>query len=176
VVVVTGDVHSSWAWEGPANDGGRPAMVELVTPSVSAEALAERLPLPAVAVEAVLRGADPDLAHVELSSHGYLLVDLDPERVQAEWWYVDPADAATHNLGAARRAPITVPMHLTEVDEALPDPVPPTAPPSTTTTTRAEPADPSSDGGGLPVVPVGVGATAAVAALGAAIAVRRRTR
>lgn len=171
VVVVTGDVHSSWAWEGPANDGGQPAMVELVTPSVSAEALATRLPLPAAAVEAVLLGTDPDLAHVELSSHGYLLVDLDAERVQAEWWYVDPADVATHHLGAARRAPITVPMHLADVDDALPDPVPPTAPAPTTTTT---PAEPSPAGGGTPLVPLGVGVAAA--ALGAAIAVRRRAR
>ena len=34
VVALTGDVHSSWAWQGPAMDGRKPTMVEFVTPSV----------------------------------------------------------------------------------------------------------------------------------------------
>lgn len=177
VVVVTGDAHSSWAWEGPANDGGQPVMVELVAPSVSSESLADRLPVPAGVVESVLSGLDDDLSYVELSSHGYLLVDLDETRVQGEWWYVDPADPATHRFGAARQAPITVPMHLTTVVEPTRDPAPTTTTPTSTTTTAAGPTTSDvSDDGGLPLRTIGVGAGVAAAALGAAMALRRRAR
>lgn len=170
VVMLTGDVHSSWAWEGPANDGGQPVMVELVAPSVSSEPFAQRLPVPAGVVEAGLLGVNDDLAYVELSSHGYLLVDLDPSRVQAEWWYVDPADPATQRFGAARQAPITVPMHLTAVTEPTRDPV------TTTTTTTASPTRSGpDDDAGLPLTAIGTGATVAAAALAAALALRRRT-
>ena len=175
VVVLTGDVHSSWAWEGPANDGGRPAMVELVTPSVSAESLGDRLPLPAGTVEAALSGLSEDLSYVELTSHGYLVVDLDPERVQAEWWYVDPDAPGSQRFGAARVAPRAVPMHLTEVAEPRPDPVATTTTTTTTssTTTRVPSRSPADDDG-PPIGAVAAGVAAVVAAVAGAVAVRRR--
>jgi alkaline phosphatase D len=166
VVLLTGDVHSSWAWEGPADDGGQPAMVELVAPSVSSESLASRLPLPAAPVETALRALDPELSYVELSSRGYLLVDLTPERVQAEWWYVDPDTAGSQRFGAARAAPRTVPMHLTEVADRLPEPI------ATTTTTGGPTAMAADDD--VPVAAIGAAGAAVVAATAAAIAVRRR--
>ena len=173
VVVLTGDVHSSWAWEGPATGAdGQPAMVELVTPSVTSRALGERLPLPASTVEAVLGALDPSLSYVELSRHGYLVVDLGPDDLQAEWWYAEPGDPATHAFGAARRASRAAPMRLEPVTEPRPDP----APTTTTTTTTAEPPgdDPAARDEPWPVL---AGAAAAVAAgAGAAVALRRRRR
>jgi alkaline phosphatase D len=168
VVMLTGDAHSSWAWEGPANDGGQPVMVELVAPSVTSESLASRLPIPAAAVEGVLRGLDSELSYVELSSHGYLLVELTPERVHAEWWHVDPNVPGSQQLGAARAAPRTVPMHLTEVADPLPDPV------ASTATTEAPPAEASDDD--VPAAAIGAAGAALVAATAAVIAVRRRAR
>ena len=123
VVVLTGDVHSSWAWEGPANDGGEPTMVELVTPSISSASFADGLPLLVSTAEAVLQGVGRELSYVELSSHGYLVVDLDADRVHAEWWYVDPDVPGSQRFGAGRAAPRGVPMRLSEVDQPLPDPV-----------------------------------------------------
>jgi alkaline phosphatase D len=175
VVVVTGDVHSSWAWEVPAGDGQHPAVVELVTPSVSTEALATRLPVPAGAVESILQGLSPDLAHVELSSHGYLVVDLDRDRVQGEWWYVDPADPATQRFGAACQAPREPPMRLAPAADPTADP-----PPTTTSTTVAAPAsstggDRDGDGGDdPPILAVGVGAGAVAAIAAALVALRTR--
>ncbi|MET0727250.1 MAG: alkaline phosphatase D family protein, partial [Acidimicrobiales bacterium] len=163
VVVLTGDVHSSWAWEGPANDGGRPAMVELVTPSISSTSLADRLPLPAPSVEAALQGLSDDLSHVELSSHGYLVVDLDADRVQAEWWYVVPDVAGSQRFGAGRSAPREVPMHLTEVDQPLRDPVPTTGTTIVPTTARAAPSSANHEDSGVPLV-LGAGAAAVTAA------------
>lgn len=181
VVVLTGDVHSSWAWEGPGTTAdGEPAMVELVTPSVSSRPFSQRLPLPAGTVEALLRGLDPSLSHVELSRHGYVIVDLGPEELQAEWWYVEPDDPSTQAFGTARRTPRAAPMHLVEVAEPRPDPVPTTTTTAATTTTAGPaPGTPAEDGGGTgdgagpwPVLG-GVGALVAAGA-GAAVALRRR--
>ena len=171
VVVLTGDVHSSWAWEGPANDGGQPAMVEVVAPSVTAESLGDRLPAPAALVETALRGLDAELSHVDLSQHGYAVVELGPDDLQAEWWYVEVDDPASQTFGAARRAPRSVPMRLTEVDGPRPDPVPTTAPPSTTTTAPVAPR--RDDGFELPW-PLAGGAAAVAATVAAAVALRRR--
>jgi alkaline phosphatase D len=178
VVVLTGDVHSSWAWEGSGGPGDQPAMVELVTPSVSAEPLADRLPVPASLVESALSGLSDDLSYVELSSHGYLVVDLAADQVQGEWWYVDPDRSGSQRFGAARVAPRTAPMHLTEVAEPLPD-RPATTTTSTMSTTTVPPparapSDPADgDGWSLPVLGAGAAAAAAVAG---AIALRRRPR
>jgi alkaline phosphatase D len=175
VVVLTGDVHSSWAWEGPATvAGGGPAMVELVTPSVSTEALADRLPVPAGAVEAALSGLSDDLSHVELSSHGYLLVDLEADRVQGEWWYVDPDDPSSVRFGAARSTSRAAPMRLTEVDEPLPEPQARSAPTSTTRGTAGAPSSEPDDDDDRTALVAGAGAVAVTALAGAAVALRRR--
>lgn len=172
VVVLTGDVHSSWAWAGPADDGSRdggPAVVELVTPSVSTEALDVRLPVPGQVLESALLGVDPELSYVEVRSQGYLLVDLNGDEVRGEWWYVDPQDdAAAERFGAARRAPRQAPMRLEEVTEPATDP---------SSTPSAAPPVARDDGGGdgSPLLPIGAGA-AGLAALAGALAVAARRR
>lgn len=173
VVVLTGDVHSSWAWNGPAVDGdGRPSMVELVTPSVTSTSLGDRLPVSPTLLEAALGAVDPDLAFVELTRHGYLVADLGPDELRAEWWFVDPSDPSSQVFGTGR-ATARAPMALRAVDQPLPDP----APTTTTTATTSAPAAPA-DGGrerggdGLPLP--ALGGAAALAAAGAVVALRRR--
>jgi alkaline phosphatase D len=39
--------------------------------------------------EAAMVRDRPHLRYVNLRQQGYLLLDLDPERAQGEWWYVD---------------------------------------------------------------------------------------
>jgi alkaline phosphatase D len=180
VVVLTGDVHSSWAWEGPADDGGRASMVELVTPAISSETFAERFPIDPSLVEVALRALEPDLSHVELSSHGYLVVELTPDEVHAEWWYVGRDDPASQRFGAARSARRGVPMRL--VEAAAPRPEPAAVP----TPTTARPGTPDADrdasalgagerdDGGLPVAALGGGAAVLAAVVGGLLAVRRR--
>jgi alkaline phosphatase D len=169
VVALTGDVHSSWAWEGPANDGGDPVMVELVTPSITSESFASRIPAPSTIIEVGLRATLHDLSYVEITSHGYVLVDCTQDRIQAEWWFVDPADASTERFDAARTAPRTPPMFLdTEVhpteDRELDAAGAPVA------------SGDGSDDGGLPVPALGLGAAAAAAVLGGVVALRTRRR
>lgn len=174
VVVLTGDVHSSWAWEGPAAVDGEPAMVELVTPSVSTEPLLDRLPVPPAVAEAGLHAVDTSLSFVEVSSHGYLVVDLDADSVEGQWWHVDRDDPASERLAAVRRAPRTVPMRLEEADEARPAPTTTAPAPSVAPGTSAPAPEVEDDGGDLPVVPVGVAAAVLSALAAAALRVRRR--
>jgi alkaline phosphatase D len=90
VVVLTGDAHSSWAFDLAENpfDGaayeaasGRGSLaVEFVTPSVSSPSTfvsGEEDP-----------AALPHLKYLDLFRHGYILVDVTAERVQAEWYLV----------------------------------------------------------------------------------------
>lgn len=179
VLVLTGDVHSSWAWEGPGVDGDdQPAMVELVTPSVTSASLGDRLPVPPGPLERALPALDPDLAFVDLTRHGYVVVDLVSDEAHAEWWFVDPADPASQAFGAARRTPRLAPMRLEAVTAPQPDPVPTTTSTTTTAPGGAAPGTPddeqdAADDGGLTL---GLGAAVAglAAAGGAILALRRR--
>lgn len=98
VVVLTGDIHSSWAIDlstdpynpstyNPVTGEGALA-VELVTTSVTSPAF-EFLGPAVTGVEAAARAGNPHIKFVDLSRKGYLLVDVTAERVQAEWWAVD---------------------------------------------------------------------------------------
>lgn len=96
VVVLTGDIHSSWAGEvsldpwdpalyDPATGEGSLA-VEFVTPAITSPGPGGLL--------GNLTG-NPHVKYKEGESRGYVLLDLDATRVQAEWYYVDSiADAA----------------------------------------------------------------------------------
>lgn len=128
VVVLTGDIHTSWAMDlnedpnnpfayDPATGDGSVA-VEFVTTSVTSPGLDQ---LQGTADNA-LRTQNPHMKYIELSEHGYLLLDITPERLQGEFWYVDdilaPSDgerfasgfavaAGSNRLGAAVGEPST---------------------------------------------------------------------
>ena len=176
-VVLTGDVHSSWAFEVPGADGV-PVTVEWVTPSVTATSFAEivNLPTPSLSGTVVDRVAEqlPQVRWAEITQHGYLEVSVTPERAQGDWWHVDlgsgerwhaaswsvQAGAATMEEATALAPRATTPAR----------PVPPGAPP---------PAGPVAVAGGDRRPPVGAlaGLTgASLAAVAAAVAVRRRRR
>ena len=103
VVVLTGDLHSSWACEltlQPRGDGPRVG-VEFVTPSVTSDSFSQLLvgDLPGAvrATEALLRRENGHVRWVDTRSHGYVVVDVTPARVQADFWHVERAD----RIGAA---------------------------------------------------------------------------
>lgn len=103
VVVLTGDIHTTWASDLPLNPfaGYNPATgagsvaVEFVTPSVSAANLNENFGIPPppenqpTPSELGLRQAYPQLKTVELDEHGYTVLDLTAARAQADWFFVN---------------------------------------------------------------------------------------
>ena len=117
-MVLTGDIHSSWAlelYDDPfADNTGKPVGVELVTPAVTSPGIESqvRADVAAASLETLL----PHLNFVDFFYRGYVLLDITHERLQAEWWVVDNIDshryasnclralsmkAGTHELQAA---------------------------------------------------------------------------
>jgi alkaline phosphatase D len=97
LVFMTGDIHTSWAIDlaanpfegGPYNpDTGEGAFaVELVGPSITSIAL-EGDPTETFA-PALIRGANPQVKFSDVTHKGYVLLDVTPERVQAEWYFAN---------------------------------------------------------------------------------------
>ena len=94
VAILSGDIHSSWAFDVPRNPwdgytartGAGSLAVELITPAVSSPPLFAD---PAVRDRmATLRYLLPHLKYLEGESRGYVLVDITPERLQADWYHV----------------------------------------------------------------------------------------
>ena len=113
VTFLTGDIHSSWACEVPRDSasylaGLPPVAVEVVGASITSDNLNELLNAPprgplSLQAEAVFRAANQHVKLLEFDSHGYSVVDLTADRLQADWYYVsDRADArATQRFGSA---------------------------------------------------------------------------
>lgn len=99
VVVLTGDVHSSWASELSREPGSPPVAVELITPAVSAPGTESR------SATDVTKDA-PFLKYVDLVKNGFILLSVYPERAHAVWYHVDDVekedgDALTLSAGFA---------------------------------------------------------------------------
>lgn len=91
VVVLTGDIHSSWANDLPGNSyngstGGGSVGVEFVAPSVTSPGI--DVPGGATA----LMASNSHIKYADLSRHGYVMLDVNKQRVQADWYYVNTVD------------------------------------------------------------------------------------
>jgi alkaline phosphatase D len=99
-VILTGDIHSSWAFEvaddpfsadyDPVTGAGAVA-VEFVAPSITSPGF------PSDTAD-VFMETHPHLKWGNLVDHGYVLLDVTPERLQASWWIV--ADVESPSGGA----------------------------------------------------------------------------
>lgn len=175
-IVLTGDVHSSWAFE-VVDDDGVPVTVEWVTPSVTSQPFSEivGLPSPSLAPIAVdtIRGQLPQVRWAELTRHGFLVVALRSDEAQCDWWHVDldvggAAVAASWAVTPAEsRLRETTPLGPRDATAPAP-----TVPPSTTSTMVGE-RDPAG-GGGAPKGALAAAGAVAAAAAAALVAIRRR--
>lgn len=97
LVVLTGDIHSSWATEltlQPFNRGsydpftGEGAFgVEFVTPGVTSPGIPDKAGAGIVA--ALLDSSMPHIKYTDFYYRGYVLLDITHERTQAEWHLFD---------------------------------------------------------------------------------------
>lgn len=81
--VITGDVHTSWAFD--LKNGSNKVGVEFVTPSVTSPGI----PLN---VGGILTIENPHIKFVELTKHGFIIMDLNSQRIQADWFFVNTID------------------------------------------------------------------------------------
>ncbi|CAM2011122.1 alkaline phosphatase D family protein [Acanthopleuribacter pedis] len=98
VVVLTGDIHSAIAGDVPENMWAytffrtTSAAVEFVTPSVTSDNLDEFVGIPPGIVEGLLNTVNPQVKSVDLANHGYYVLDVRENRVQADWFWVNSID------------------------------------------------------------------------------------
>jgi alkaline phosphatase D len=134
LVVLTGDVHSAWGYDlardpfdkakyDPAT--GRGAIgTEIVTPAVTSPGG------PAPDRLAALRAARPHLKYVLGRERGYTVLDLTPERLHVDWWFVPTVVERTasercgKSMGSEAGAPCLVDLPAPAPDRPAPDPAP----------------------------------------------------
>jgi alkaline phosphatase D len=97
VVILTGDIHMSWAFdvirqvEGPSYDpdtGLGSIAVELVTPAITSPGFDQETG--ELVAEAALKL--PEVRLAQLWQRGYLLLDIDQQRLQGEWYLFDTVE------------------------------------------------------------------------------------
>ena len=86
VAVLSGDIHSSWAADLPVG-------AEFVSPSVTTDSFARTVFPPVPGLSAVVRrvflSQNRHMRLADLDHHGYVTLDITPERIQGDWWHLD---------------------------------------------------------------------------------------
>ncbi|WP_277670292.1 alkaline phosphatase D family protein [Saccharomonospora viridis] len=97
-VFLTGDIHSGWACELPANPLTYPLNrnsvgVELVCTSVTSDNLDDILGVRprtlSLAVEAAIKVSNPHVKYLDFDSHGYSVLEVSPSAVHMDWYALD---------------------------------------------------------------------------------------
>jgi alkaline phosphatase D len=123
-VVLTGDIHSSWAMDIPTDFTAAnysSAGVEFVCPSVTSDGFYEFFRAaapPGTPPEAIVAGTNsgatafratnPWVKYLEGIGHGYTIVDVTPDRVQGDWYLTPPPTSAQPD---PRIVPSVVPLY-----------------------------------------------------------------
>ncbi len=106
VIVLTGDIHSSWANEVPHTldeydpaTGAGAKLVEFVVPAITSPSVGEAL---AETVQNLFLESK-DVRWVDMFPRGYVLLDVTRERVQADWFHYTEVEEqqAAARFGAA---------------------------------------------------------------------------
>ncbi len=109
-VVLTGDIHSSWANDLPLDPGtyapagplNNSVGVEFVCPSVTSDGFAEIFgdPVAAEAATSGLQTDNPNIRYLDGIGHGFAVLDVTPERVKSDFWFIsdreDPRATVAH--------------------------------------------------------------------------------
>ena len=127
LVVLTGDIHTSWAIELFENPftllGGNPLQrslgVEVVTPSVTSSGFPDEV---ADVVSAALPLLNPHIKYNELKTKGFVLLEMSRTRLSVTWKYAQSvADESLIGMeNEAMRKTMTVPLGSNRFESALP--------------------------------------------------------
>jgi alkaline phosphatase D len=114
-VFLTGDIHSGWACDLPADPltyptTGDAVAAELVCTSVTSDNLDDILNVPprtgSLSVEAAIRANNPHVKYLDFDSHGFSVLDITPAGVRMDWHVL--ADRTAPGSAASPSASWTV--------------------------------------------------------------------
>ncbi len=96
MVVLTGDIHTSWAMDLPMNNynentGDNSAGVEFVVTSVTSPSF------PFSVGEGLVTTLNPHIKWLNLVERGYFILNLTDTRCQADWFFIDNVSDETAN-------------------------------------------------------------------------------
>ncbi|MPZ20773.1 MAG: hypothetical protein GEV06_23115 [Luteitalea sp.] len=131
LVVLAGDVHSSWALDVAPDplsktaydpDTGRGALaVEYVTPGITSPGAYTDEPEKAETGLAPVRARNPHIKLIDAVHRGYMIVDVTPQRAQAEWFFTPTVTERTNQERfAAAFATAAGANHVVSVRRSLP--------------------------------------------------------
>jgi len=114
-LVLSGDIHSSWAVEGLRDEADRATVVEVVTPPAATTPAGLLLPrgVSAVLGRTLLR-AVKGARWLDLDHHGFVVVDVQRQGATATWWWVDPEDWTSATPGRTLQIEAGPPSRLVE--------------------------------------------------------------
>jgi len=97
VVVITGDIHSSWGNDLPtssynSSNGAGSAGVEFVAPSVTSPGLPLAWGAPAI------QAANGHIKYCNLDLHGFIILAINQTRTQSDWYYVNTVDSSSSSF------------------------------------------------------------------------------
>ncbi len=122
VVILTGDIHTSWGNDIPvdlssytASTGAGSVAVEYVCTSVtSGSFITFSVPV------SIIQTFNPNVKYADLSKRGYLLLDVTPAKVQGDWVYMSTIESRTFTAStAASWCDLDGNNHLTQCGSAL---------------------------------------------------------
>lgn len=98
VVVLTGDIHTAWANDLPlpgydAQNRNNSVGVEFVTPSISSGN-----ELPQLVTSSTIYSLASYVRYVELTLHGYYVLDITPTRTQGDFVYMSNVTTQTYSV------------------------------------------------------------------------------
>ena len=88
VVVLTGDIHTSWANDLPLPNYDTANRENSVGVEFVATSITSNNELPPLVSEALIYGMAPHVRYVNLYMHGYYVLDVTPQRTQADYVFV----------------------------------------------------------------------------------------
>jgi alkaline phosphatase D len=87
VVVVSGDVHSSWVLD-VRDEAERPVAVEVVCPALTSKPMGKQLPWPARRLARKVGEGMDHCRWVDVTSNGWLRLTIDAKTMRAEWYAI----------------------------------------------------------------------------------------
>lgn len=106
--VLSGDIHVAMAMQlARDSEPERPVATEFVTSSLTSQNLDDKTGwgyrTQSIAAEKKLMELLPNIRFCDMDSHGYIVVDVNTERLRVEWWFVEGVLERTprERLGAA---------------------------------------------------------------------------